>query len=189
MSEDLYGLLGVSPQAALPDIKHRYREAVKRCHPDLGSEPERLETFKQISQAYAVLSDPVARAVYDQEIGVVPAGDAAPDPATPHAAPDPDVAARNRAREVREVLGAGRARLVSGDFAGAENAGRLVLRWERQSADAYLLIAESLDGRGRRAEARGCLYLALQIDPSHREARRVLWQMQRPAAESPVPAP
>lgn len=178
--DDPYAALGVSRQAAPQEIKHRYREAVKRCHPDLGTEPERISIFKRVTRAYAVLSDPDKRAAYDQEREAAPPADEFSAPTG--VSPDGDAAARERDRErerqTNEVLTTGRARLAANQFGAAEEAGRLVLRWNRNSADAYVLIAEALSGCGRLAEARGCLYLALQIKPSHPEARRVLWRLR-----------
>lgn len=177
--DDLYAILGASRKAAPQEIKRLYREAVKRCHPDLGTEPERIEVFKRVTHAYAVLSNPVLRAAYDREGEAAPADAVAEDAFFPADAPAADERrAQERARQTDEVLAAGQASLDSQQFEAAAAAGRLVLRWDRNNADAYVLVAEALCGLGRMAEARGCLLLALQIKPAHAEARRVLWRMQ-----------
>ncbi len=66
---DYYAVLGVQRSASLEDIKRAYRESALRYHPDRVPEAEKKdaeEKFKQISEAYAVLSDPQKRALYDQ---------------------------------------------------------------------------------------------------------------------------
>ncbi len=64
MSEgrDLYGVLGVSRQAESKEIKKAYYELSKVHHPDRGGDAER---FKEIQEAYEVLSDDQKRQVYD----------------------------------------------------------------------------------------------------------------------------
>uniref|UniRef100_A0A8D0EIT4 J domain-containing protein n=1 Tax=Strix occidentalis caurina TaxID=311401 RepID=A0A8D0EIT4_STROC len=59
-----YDLLGVRPGASLDEIKRAYRRLALRYHPDKN--PSEGERFKQISQAYEVLSDAHKRALYDR---------------------------------------------------------------------------------------------------------------------------
>lgn len=63
---DLYQTLEVSPQAGLDDIKRSYRKLVRECHPDLNPGAVAEARFKRVSVAYAVLSDPKRRAMYDE---------------------------------------------------------------------------------------------------------------------------
>jgi DnaJ homolog subfamily A member 2 len=60
--EDLYGLLGVGRDAAADEIKKAFRKQVLTHHPDKGGDEE---TFKKLSRAYEVLSDPEKKQVYD----------------------------------------------------------------------------------------------------------------------------
>ena len=66
---DYYELLGVMKYASLEEIKKAYRGLALKHHPDrvqADQKKEAEERFKEISEAYAVLSDPEKRAVYDQ---------------------------------------------------------------------------------------------------------------------------
>jgi curved DNA-binding protein len=60
-----YEMLGVAKTASPDELKTAYRKAAKQYHPDLGGDPEK---FKQLNEAYDVLSDPDKRAEYDYQL-------------------------------------------------------------------------------------------------------------------------
>jgi molecular chaperone DnaJ len=64
--KDYYEVLGVSKEAGEKDIKSAYRKLAMKYHPDKSDAPDAEERFKEISEAYAVLSDPDKRRQYDQ---------------------------------------------------------------------------------------------------------------------------
>ena len=66
---DYYEILGVPKTASVEDIKKAYRTLALKYHPDrvpAEQKKEAEEKFKELSEAYAVLSDPQKRSVYDQ---------------------------------------------------------------------------------------------------------------------------
>ncbi|XP_073285904.1 chaperone protein dnaJ A7A, chloroplastic-like [Primulina huaijiensis] len=74
--KDYYSVLGVSKNASKSDIKTAYRKLARSYHPDVNKEPGAEQKFKEISNAYEVLSDDEKRSIYDKygEAGLKGAG-------------------------------------------------------------------------------------------------------------------
>lgn len=64
--KDYYKILGVSRDASEEEIKKAYRRLAFQYHPDRNKDPGAEEKFKEINEAYEVLSDPEKRAAYDR---------------------------------------------------------------------------------------------------------------------------
>jgi curved DNA-binding protein len=62
---DFYEVLGVSRNASQDEIQRAYRKLARTYHPDVNSDPAAEDRFKEISEAYDVLSDPQTRRRYD----------------------------------------------------------------------------------------------------------------------------
>ncbi len=64
--KDYYEVLGVARDATEAEIKKAYRKLAHRFHPDVSSDPDGEERFKEAAEAYATLKDTGKRAAYDQ---------------------------------------------------------------------------------------------------------------------------
>jgi len=77
VANDYYAVLGVRRDADADEIKKAYRRLARELHPDVNPDPETQERFKEITQAYEVLSDTEKRYRYDRGADPFGAGAAA----------------------------------------------------------------------------------------------------------------
>ena len=66
MARDYYDVLGVSRDAGPDELQQAYRRLARANHPDVNSDPGAEERFKEVNEAYSVLSDPEQRKRYDR---------------------------------------------------------------------------------------------------------------------------
>ena len=71
MARDLYEVLGVSRDASEDEIKKAFRHKARELHPDVNKAPDAEDQFKELNEAYDVLSDSAKRAQYDR-FGTIP---------------------------------------------------------------------------------------------------------------------
>ena len=84
MNKDYYQILELDKDASPEMVKENYRRLVKHYHPDVNKDPDAEDKFKEIQEAYEVLSDPEKKSNYDRygsaEGGGWEAGDGDFDP-------------------------------------------------------------------------------------------------------------
>src|ERR1700758_5154490 len=89
--QDYYELLGVPRKASVKEIRGAYRKLARKYHPDLNpGDKSAEEKFKQIQEAYDVLSDTKKRQMYDQFGFNVP-GQGAPPPGAEYGGSPEDI--------------------------------------------------------------------------------------------------
>jgi molecular chaperone DnaJ len=64
--QDYYDVLGIARNASADELKKAYRRLAMQYHPDRNKEPDAEARFKEVTEAYEVLSDPEKRAMYDR---------------------------------------------------------------------------------------------------------------------------
>ena len=69
MTNNPYDALGVSKNASIDEIKSQFRRLALKLHPDKSNSKYAVENFKEISEAYEILSDPIKRESYDKKVG------------------------------------------------------------------------------------------------------------------------
>jgi curved DNA-binding protein CbpA len=155
MARDYYEILGVAPTASEEEIKKRFRELVRRYHPDVH--PDKLfshEIFRQILEAYKVLSDPEKRKLYDASRR----GKAKFATAEVQVPPRPPV-------DIEGLLLRAEIALIRGNFRDAIELCNEVLKKDPKNAFAYNLLGDIFRAQGRRKEAIEMYSYAVQFDP------------------------
>jgi tetratricopeptide (TPR) repeat protein len=183
---DPYQILNVPRQASVEQIKRSYREKVKACHPDLGPEAGRVETFKRVTWAYRFLTNAARESGHNAAGGPASAaasGGTAAD-APPEITPRP-----GRSGRLAEMLTAARQKMAAGAWTEAETIGRLAVHEDPQDPDAYFVLARVLAAQKSYAEAIGCLTLALHLEPNHEGAREALTALRQRNRETATTEP
>lgn len=80
VKRDYYEVLGVQRTASQDEIKKAFRRLARQYHPDVNKDPGAETTFKEINEAYEVLSDPEKRGLYDRFGHNIPTGGPSYDP-------------------------------------------------------------------------------------------------------------
>ncbi len=155
MVKDYYQILGIEPSASGEEIKRRFRELVRRYHPDVH--PDKLfshELFRQILEAYKVLSDPEKRRLYD----------ASRRTRKPFATTEVEIPPRPPV-DMEGLLLRAEIALIRGNLKDAVELCNEVLKKDPKNAFAYNLLGDIFRLQGRTKEAIEMYSYAVQFDP------------------------
>jgi curved DNA-binding protein len=169
--KDYYEALGVPKDASSDDIRRAYRKLARQYHPDINHESDAEERFKEVGEAYEVLSDPEKRELYDRLGEQQRAGADAPDIADfedlfARAGFGPDVRVEFGEDGLSDLFGR-----LFGDGAGVADGGPL--RGRDHEAVLELSFEESLAGGRRRFSLDGSGSFEVEIPAAVREGQRI----------------
>ena len=178
MARDHYEVLGVQRDAGPEELQQAYRKLARTYHPDVNSKPEAEDRFKEVNEAYHVLSDPSKRSRYDRF------GDDWRQIPEDY---DERVAAGGRARSARGRGGAGGGPGTGAgrswtDFGGSGGGGR-VQGFGEQDIDVDDLFSSLFGGRGPGGPIAGAdqeAELPLTVEEAFQGGRRSI-SLQSPA--------
>ena len=151
--KDYYAILGVPRNATQEEIKRAYKRLARQYHPDVNKSPEAEEKFKEINEAYAVLSDPEKRRIYDT-YGTTEA----PPPPPPGGYDFSGFDVEDFSEFFQELFGPG----LFGGF------GRRIRRGRDLGAEVPLTLEEAFHGGERVVEVAG-RRVSVRIPPGVRE--------------------
>jgi curved DNA-binding protein len=169
--KDYYEVLGLPRDASADDIRRAYRKLARQHHPDINHESDAEERFKEVGEAYEVLSDPEKRERYDRLVDQRRAGADAPDMADFE-----DLFGRaGFGSDVRVEFGEGGfSDLFEGLFGeGAGAADGRPLRGRDHEAVVELSLEEALAGGRRRLSLDGEGSFEVEIPVGVREGQRI----------------
>lgn len=174
LKRSYYEILGVPKGATQPEIRNRYRELVRKYHPDVHPDKELAHRMLiQILEAYRVLGDPDSRAGYDRQLEREAAAQRpAPPPPRPTAAPAGSGRKAPALSEVDHLLSNARLDYLAGNMRGAAGYCRQALKMQPANAQAHVVLGDIYRLQGRLDEAMSMYTLAIQFDPHNIEIRQ-----------------
>jgi len=190
--KDYYEVLGVSPNATDEQIRRRFRELARKYHPDVNRSPDAEHRFKEITEAYRVLSSPSLRADYDlmrRSAQSARTGTGRTTTPPPHSRPSAQQSARQQrpsstssthtsARsaeiEAQQILQSAMWAYARGNLHEAQSLAKRVLRLQRHNAQAYEILGDIYRQERRIEEAIAMFTCALQCNPRSASAQSKL---------------
>ncbi|MGQ9539958.1 MAG: J domain-containing protein [Armatimonadota bacterium] len=190
---DYYEVLGVPPNATDEQIRRRFRELARKYHPDVNRSPDAEHRFKEITEAYRVLSSPSLRADYDlmrrsaqnARTGTGSATTTPPPRSRPSSqqstrqqrptgASSAYTSARSAEIEAQQLLQSAMLAYARGNLYEAQSLAKRVLRIQRHNAQAYEILGDVYRQERRIEEAIAMFTCALQCNTRSASAQSKL---------------
>ncbi|MDW8320474.1 MAG: J domain-containing protein [Armatimonadota bacterium] len=190
---DYYEVLGVPANATDEQIRRRFRELARKYHPDVNRSPDAEHRFKEITEAYRVLSSPSLRADYDlmrrsaqQARSGTGGATTTPPPRSrpsthqsdhqqrPSGSWSAHTSARTAEIEAQQLLQRAMLAYARGNLREAASLANRVLRLQRHNAQAYEILGDVYRQERRVEEAIAMFTCALQCNPRSASAQSKL---------------
>jgi len=183
-----YEVLGLPRDATAAQIRRRYRQLVRRYHPDVAADKETAHRlFLQIKEAYEALSDPVRRRAYDATLAMERPR-AAEVPRRTAQASGP-ARAQGAVSPIAKHLKDARWAFIQRRFNEAVGHCRAVLEMDPRSAAAFAILGDISRAQGRTGMAIKYYSYAVQYNPADRDSERKLDKLLGKRIERPRRAP
>lgn len=158
-----YEILGLPRSATLVQIRRRYKELVRKYHPDVAADKQMAHRlFLQIREAYEVLSDTARRKSYDSSLD------------TEHAARTVGAAPSRKATPTTQLLKDAQWAFIQRRFSESVEKSKEVLRSNPRNARAYAIMGDAYRAQGKVNSAIKAYSYAIQYDPADRDSQRKL---------------
>ncbi len=195
-----YETLGLSIGATDEQIRKRYRELVRKYHPDVNPSPEAKEQFLRIQEAYQVLSDPERRRHYDALLRLRQRESARRSEA-PKAASHPQTARSEPAQDARpsaSLAQEAQRAILEAERAFIQGRMRAALSWAKQASrlqprnpKGYEIQGDVYRVQGHLEAALNAYTYALQLDPHNphlqRKFEQVVQALRRTGSSPSIP--
>lgn len=190
-----YEVLGLSMHATQEAIRRRYRELVRKYHPDVNPSPQAKEMFLRIQEAYQVLSDPERRRHYDAllrlQMGEPPSArysQPRSQPARP-STPPPKRPTPPMEEELRRVIMQAERAFLQGRLQDALSWAKQATRMAPRHPKGHEIIGDVYRAQGHYEAALNAYSYAIQLDPHNPDLQRKLERMiERTQTTPPAPA-
>jgi len=171
-----YEVLGLPKTATVAQIKRRYRELVRRYHPDVAADKSTSHRlFLQINQAYEVLNDAARKKAYDESLeldAMIQAKRAAAQ--QPSAQATRPAGAPHAPRKVPQLLKDAQFAFIQKRFATAADLCKRALAIESRSARACAMLGDIYRAQGKTSSAIKYYNYAVQYDPTDSDSEKKL---------------
>lgn len=172
-----YEILGLTRAATSAQIKRKYREMVRKFHPDVAKDKTTAHRlFLQINESYEVLSSPVRRKAYDETLdldGQIASRRAAQAPSAPRTAQHPG----KPLGTVGQLLKDAQFAFIQRRLNQARELCKEALKVDPRNARACAMIGDIYRAQGKRDQAIKYYNLALQFNPADKESEKKLLRL------------
>ncbi len=186
IQQNHYEVLGLPMSATPEQIRRRYRELVRRYHPDVNPAPDAKEQFLRIQEAYQVLSDPERRRHYDALLRLQARNPSPPNPprtsrptaqsastgSTRPTSPSHPTRSTDAGAEARRAIYEAERAFLQGRLRDALHWAKQATRLQPRHPQGYIIMGDVYRTQGHIDAALNAYTYALQLDPNNADLQR-----------------